>query len=102
LNWDDAKEKGVFTGKIFEYLAAQRPILSTGGLRGDVVEALLKETRAGIYCPAVENIREALCDSYNEYKSKGRVLYDGDVNEICKYSYREMAKQFAEVLNRFV
>ena len=47
LNWNDPKEKGVFTGKIFEYLSAQRPIIALGGY-GGVVKELLEQTKAGV------------------------------------------------------
>jgi hypothetical protein len=48
LNWNDPQEKGVYTGKIFDYLAAQRPILSIGRC-GGVVEDLLEQTKAGVH-----------------------------------------------------
>lgn len=100
LNWDDPNEKGVYTLKIFEYLASRRPILVTGGFGDDVVEALLKETKAGIYCRAVQDIKSALQVWYLEYKQNRRVSYAGDTEKINKYSYREMAKQFAAVLDK--
>jgi len=99
LNWDDLDEKGVYTGKIFEYLAAQRPMLATGGFGNDVVEALLNETNSGMYCSTVEDIKNALRDSYREYKLKGKVTYNGNVEKVSKYSYREMAKRFVEILD---
>lgn len=40
LNWDDPREVGVYTGKLFEYLAAKRPILAIGGPKGVVSELL--------------------------------------------------------------
>lgn len=100
LNWDDPQEKGVHTGKVFEYLAAQRPILVTGGFGGDVVEQLIDETDSGIYCPTVEKTENALKNLYSEYKLKGKVTYHGVAEKIYKYSYREMAKSFAEILDK--
>ncbi len=100
LNWDDPKEKGVYTLKIFEYLASKRPILAMGGFGSDVIEALLKETKAGVYCSMVEDIKSALRVFYLEYKNSGTVTYTGDTEKINKYSYREMAKQFVAVLDK--
>jgi len=98
MNWEDAHEKGVYTLKIFEYLAAQRPILATGGWGGDVVEDLLRETGAGRYCRTCEDVKTALAEAYLEYKRQGAVSYRGQRPLIDKYSYREMARGFAEVL----
>jgi glycosyltransferase involved in cell wall biosynthesis len=99
LNWEDPKGKGVYTLKIFEYLAAQRPILATGGSGDDVIKDLLDETKAGMYGSKVEDIKSILSDLYSEYKLKGKISYNGDRAEINKYSYREMAKKFAEILD---
>ena len=100
LNWDDPQEKGVYTGKVFEYLAAQRPILVTGGFGSDVVEQLLDETDSGIYCSTVEKTENALKNLYSEYKLKGKVTYQGVAEKINKYDYREMARSFAEILDK--
>jgi len=98
-SWGDQREKGVYPLKIFEYLAAQRPILATGGSGGDVIEEMLDETKAGMYAPSVEDIKSILSDLYTEYKLKGKTSYNGDMEKINKYSHREMARKFAEVLD---
>jgi hypothetical protein len=54
MDWEDQKEKGVYTLKVFEYLAARRLILATGGPEGGVVEKLLEETGAGQHCRTVD------------------------------------------------
>ena len=100
LNWEDRAEKGVYTGKIFEYLATRRPIMSTGGFGSDVVEDLLKETKAGVYAPNIKNVKEYLKNFYIEYKQKGKVAYWGDIKKIDRYSQREMARKFANILDQ--
>ena len=97
LLWDHPDEIGVYTGKIFEYLAAQRPVLAIGGPEG-VVKDLLAETNAGVYATSVDDVKKALEEYYREYKLKGVVGYNGEKAEIDKYSQREMARKFAEVL----
>ena len=99
LDWDDPQEQGVYPGKIFEYLAARRPILATGGVAGNVVSKLLDETKAGIHAPTVPNIKNALKEFYNEYAPNSKIGYQGLEPEISKYSYREIAREFAEILN---
>lgn len=99
LNWEDQQEKGVYPLKVFEYLSAQRPILATGGSGDDVVEELLNETNAGRYAPSVDDIKGILRKLYLEYKLRGKLSYNGDLEKINKYSYREMARKFAEVLD---
>ena len=102
LNWEDPQEKGVIPGKVFEYLAAQKPILATGGFGNDVIEALLNETNSGTYCSTIEDIKNALKKYCSEYKLVGKVAYNGNLERINKYSYREMAKKFAEILDSLV
>ena len=99
LNWEDRQEKGVCPLKIYEYLVTQRPILATGGFGNDVVERLLDETKAGMYCKTVEEIKSVLSELYSEYKLNGKISYNGDRKKIDKYSHREMAKKFAKILD---
>jgi glycosyltransferase involved in cell wall biosynthesis len=99
LNWEDQRERGVYTLKVFEYLAAQRPILATGGTGDDVIKELLDETAAGVYGSKVGDIRNILSDLYSGYKLEGKIGYNGNRAKINNYSYREMAKKFVEVLD---
>jgi len=98
---EDPTKRGAYHGKIFEYLAAHRPILAIGG-SNDVVTDLLKETGAGIEAPNVEDVKNSIEKLYTEYKLKGRVVYNGDIKEIDKYSEREMTKKFANILNQII
>ena len=101
LHLSHPNEKGIMTGKIFEYLAARRPILSVPG-DNDCVDKLLDESKAGCSRGTVEQIALQIKEWYNEWKQTGNVKYYGIDSEIEKYSYPEMAKQVAEILNRAV
>jgi glycosyltransferase involved in cell wall biosynthesis len=97
LTWNDPHEKGVYTAKLFEYLAAGRPILALG-LQGSVVTDLLNQTHAGVNVSSDAEIKEQILTVYREYEKNGFVSYSGVPFEIEKYSHREMARKFAEVL----
>lgn len=102
LDWDDPQERGVYTGKIFEYFGARRPILATGGSDDDVVARLLNETKAGVHATTVEGIKDLLIEFYDEYKLTGKIAYNGLEIEINKYTHREIARKFAEILDYLI
>jgi len=64
-----------------------------------VVDRLLDETKAGVSGQTGEEIKALLLRLYQEYKLTGAVSYSGDEAETSKYSHREMAQRFAEVLD---
>lgn len=101
LTWNHPMEKGVYTGKLFDYLAAQRPVLAMG-IPGSVIEELLDETQAGVYVSSIEELKNAILSYYQEYKLTGKVSYKGNPVETEKYSHREMARKFAEVLDSII
>ena len=63
LMWCDRREDGVYSGKIFEYLGAQRPVLIVG-LESNVAAQLVREGGAGwvidTEAKAVAALQEAL------------------------------------------
>lgn len=102
LNWENKNQKGVYTGKIFEYLAARRSILAIGGFHSDVIEDLLNQTKTGVFVPNKKDIKKALINFYSEYKRKGSVDYKGDLSQVEKYTYRNIAKKFANILDKLI
>ena len=61
--------KGVLTGKIYEYLAAERPILAAVPPDGAAAQ-LVRDTGAGVVAPSddVEALREALLDLHRRWQ----------------------------------
>lgn len=95
------KDKGVIPGKIFDYLAAGRPIISLGA-SGSVVEDLVKNTGAGFHPVNQDDMERFLMDTYIEYKSNNTVKYNGLPSEIDKYSHIEMARKFSKALDNLI
>lgn len=84
--------------KLFEYLAAMRPVLAIGQ-GNDTKREVLEETGAGVYACSVEDIKKTLIKFYIDFTQNGYVPYTGDKKKINKYSYYEMAKNFTKIFN---
>jgi hypothetical protein len=99
LGWLDPGELGVYTAKVYEYLAACRPILAVGGSTSDVLSALLEDTGTGTLCPTAEETGAWLERAYGEYRAQGQVAYRGDRDRLTDYSYQQMGRGFGELLH---
>lgn len=101
LGWHDPNERGQHTGKLFEYLGSKRPILAVSGYRG-VMSEVLEETRAGVHALSKEQLRSVLVNAYGQFRSTGRVAYEGLDSEVKAYTQQEMARRFAQLLDGMV
>ena len=97
ISWDNEKEKMFIPGKIYEYFALKKPVLSIGYKEGSLKD-LIEETKVGYHVSSLESTKEALLDIYNEFIEKGAVELSSDIN-IEDYSMENMAKKFADLLN---
>jgi len=91
--------KGVLTGKLFEYLAAQRPILCLGPTDGDAA-AIIREAQAGVthnYADAAA-IRQHLENLYQNWQQKTTPTYNAGV--VKSFSRKAVAGQLAEIISR--
>lgn len=92
--------EGRMTGKIFEYLAAKRPIIGLGSTKSDPVK-VLNETKSGIMIEYDnrKKIEEQISKSFELFKNKKLDLAD-DSYKI--YSRKELTKQLAKILDTLV
>ena len=97
ISWDNEKEKMFIPGKIYEYFALNKPVLSIGHKEGSLKD-LIEETKVGYHVSDLESSKEALLNIYNEFIEKGKVELNSDIN-IEDYSMENMAKKFADLLN---
>lgn len=99
LHWGGERERGVYTGKVFEYLAARRPILMVGGGPG-VLDDLLAETGAGVHVTDRASLERQLLAWWRELAEHGSVGWRGHADRIERYSHRRMAREFADLLEQ--
>jgi len=98
LHWGEEREAGVVTAKVFEYLAARRPILVLGGGPG-VLPRLLEETAAGIQLTEPDRLEAYLVECWHAIQRDGAVPWRGRPDVIERYSHLRMAREFAAVLD---
>ena len=95
------KAECILTGKLFEYLAAGRPVLSVGPTEGDAAK-VLSETRCGATADYddMAKMKEIILDAFDKRTDNQRFI--GDKKEIEKYSRKNLTKQYVQILNRIV
>ena len=72
LLWDDPRERGVYTGKLFEYLGSRRPILTLGA-KDNVAAALVARRGAGYVSNDPSAIARRLETWLEEKRERGGV-----------------------------
>ena len=97
ISWNNEKEKIFIPGKIFEYFALKKPVLSIGYKEGSLKD-LIEETKVGYHVSDLESTKKALLNIYDEFIEKGAVELNSDTN-IEDYSMKNMAKKFADLLD---
>jgi hypothetical protein len=98
FRWDDPAEPGFLTGKFMEYLAAGRPILSTGQFDDEVSE-ILESTGAGTATKTDAETEEYLAEAFRAFEADGSVPYTGNNEAVDRYDARLMVASVARVLD---
>ena len=88
---------GRIPAKLFEYLAAGRPILVIGNVEGDAA-AIIKETNSGVVAEMnnKKDIKEKVLLLFYQYKNSQLKINSSGIE---KYARRENAKSFAKILD---
>jgi glycosyltransferase involved in cell wall biosynthesis len=72
LLWTDPTERGVYTGKLFEYMGARRPILAVGGT-GSVAADLIRARRVGFALDEPASIAAQLKEWLAQKQERGAI-----------------------------
>jgi len=96
---DNERNKGILTGKIFEYLASQKPILCLGPMDGDAA-SIINDCKVGQVFEFMDDAKMAsyITEVYNLWKQNGTTQLQDTIYK--KYSRKELAKQFAEIIEK--
>lgn len=88
---------GILTGKFFEYLAAERPILAIGPTTGDVAD-ILSESDAGsiVDFSDFDALKNLIINYYTQYKNSQLSV---NTTEIQRFSRYELTRSLSEILD---
>ncbi len=94
------KDKGIFTGKIFDYLSARRPILAL--VPEDIAANLIRQTNSGIVVNPEERdaIVKAILTFYEKHKNNTLALDRGTLP--VEYSRQYLTKTLAQVFDELI
>jgi len=90
LSWSGPFTTGVLTGKLYEYLAAGKPILCiVKGMKDLEIEALFEEINAGkVFYPSQENqIKNWVLDFYKTWEKTGQISFEMDKNALKNFDW---------------
>lgn len=95
-NFPEDKSKGIIPGKIFEYLATKKQIISFGPKESDV-KRILEETHAGKHFSYddSESLKAFILEKFNDWKSGN---LSSNTENIEQFSRRNLTKKLAEIL----
>ncbi|WP_299184228.1 glycosyl transferase family 1 [uncultured Chryseobacterium sp.] len=99
-NFPNQSSKGIIPGKIFEYLASGKLIVSFGPDEADVSK-ILDETKAGKHFgyDDLEGVKAFILEKFDLWKS-GNLLENNQ--NIEQFSRKNLTKKLAEILNQLV
>ena len=99
LNWNDLDQKGVLSGKIFEYLGAKKNILSIPFYNEGVFE-ILKTTKSGVMINSVDACKEQIWKWFQEFDANGAIQYKGVPDVLENYSRKKGTEKLADILDK--
>lgn len=97
-NFPDDRSKGIIPGKIFEYLATGKQIISFGPKDSDVKQ-ILAETNAGKHFSYddAQNLKAFILNKFDDWKSGN---LSTQTRNIVQFSRRNLTEKLAEILEQ--
>ncbi len=101
LTWSSEELKGIVTGKVFEYLAARRPVLTlVNGIVDEEIENIIEGTHSGRVFYHSEHqlpqMKSYILQQYNKWKYGENSL--NDASYILPYSWENQFKRWNQPL----
>jgi len=99
-NFPNDNSKGIIPGKLFEYLATGKKIISFGPQSADV-ETILNKTKAGKHFDYSENIeiQNFIYSLYEDWKVGKSIQNSADINE---FSRKELTRQLSGLIKELI
>ncbi len=105
--WNSSKQTGRVTGKLMEYLMAERPIICC--VNGDVPHSdarkIIEETRTGVVYEHANAAQDApslkayLLALYTARLAGEPIQFKPDANALAGYDYQNIARMFARLID---
>jgi glycosyltransferase involved in cell wall biosynthesis len=88
-------QKGIVTGKVFEYMATGRPVLCVGPSDGESAQ-ILSEAKAGEVCDFIDKqgIKKVIINFYKQWLLKNDITFPN----IDSYSRKKLTKDISDLL----
>lgn len=99
---------GIITGKLLEYMAADRPVIAivTGDIENSEVSQIIGKTNIGI-CYEESNkindlpkLKKYIYEQYLNFKKNKKTTYLPVIDEKKKFMYSNLAKKYVRLINK--
>jgi glycosyltransferase involved in cell wall biosynthesis len=91
--------KGILTGKLFEYLALQRFILNIGPKDGDAAK-IIRNAKCGNTYDFEDELQDVILQLYNNWQAN--ISFEPDKQSINCFTRRNIAKELAGIFNKTI
>ncbi|MCK5077901.1 MAG: glycosyltransferase, partial [Calditrichia bacterium] len=99
INPDTKLNKGIVPGKLFEYLVLKKFIISISS-KGSKIEQILNQTNSGKNYSFSDSLKDEILLQYTNWKKKIKI--NPNLEEITKYSRKNLTAQLAEIMESLV
>lgn len=104
--WNTIEEKGILSGKFFEYLGANKPIISIvdGNVPNAEISEFINEMKLGFSFEYIKRttdfveLKKYLVECYHEKKQKGYIQHKPDYLLVNKFRYDKLTKKLESLI----